>query len=220
MINNMAHETYKIQIQLLSDTLIGATEGYGAIIDKDSVYDEVGLPIIPGKRIKGILRAEAELLNKFHPIAIKQKNNNNKTSIEFLFGDAGITNKNTEYLSVSNFVLPDYEANKTYLKYLTQEEEISRSEVIAHFTTIRMMTRIDEDGIAENTSLRTFRVLKKGLVFEGELTFDSDYLDEFKNIVALTRRIGSMRNRGLGQIQCRLIENSKQNVKPEKIALQ
>jgi CRISPR-associated protein Csx10 len=220
MINNMAHETYKIQIQLLSDTLIGATEGYGAIIDKDSVYDEVGLPIIPGKRVKGILRAEAELLNKFHPIAIKQKNNNNKTSIEFLFGDAGITDKNTEYLSVSNFVLPDYEANKTYLKCLIQKKEISRSEVIAHFTTMRMMTRIDEDGIAENTSLRTFRVLKKRLIFEGELTFDSDYLAEFKNIVALTRRIGSMRNRGLGQVQCTLIENSKPDVKPEKNAIQ
>ena len=217
----MVHKTYKVQIQLLSDTLIGATEVYGAIIDKDSVFDEVGLPIIPGKRVKGILRAEAELLNKYQPIAIQPWNDNSKkTAIEILFGDAGITDKNTEYLSVSNFTLPDYKANKTYLKYLIQENEISRSEVIAHFTTMRMMTRIDEDGIAENTSLRTFRVLKKGLVFEGELTFDSDYLDKFKSIVALTRRIGSMRNRGLGQIQCRLIENSKPDVKPEKIALQ
>ncbi len=217
----MVHKTYKVQIQLLSDTLIGATEVYGAIIDKDSVFDEVGLPIIPGKRVKGILRAEAELLNKYQPIAIQPWNDNSKkTAIEILFGDAGITDKNTEYLSVSNFTLPDYEANKTYLKFLIQENEISRSEVIAHFTTMRMMTRIDEDGIAENTSLRTFRVLKKGLVFEGELTFDSDYLDKFKSIVALTRRIGSMRNRGLGQIQCRLIENSKPDVKPEKIALQ
>lgn len=218
----MAHETYKVQIQLLSDTLIGATEGYGAIIDKDSVSDEVGLPIIPGKRVKGILRAEAELLNKFQPIAIQSDKNNDdkKTAIEMIFGKAGMTDKNTEYLSVSNFTLPDYEANNTYLKYLIQEEKISRSEVIAHFTTMRMMTRIDDDGIAENTSLRTFRVLKKGLVFEGELTFDSDYLADFKSIVALTRRIGSMRNRGLGQIQCRLIENSKPDVKPEKIALQ
>lgn len=217
----MVHKTYKVQIQLLSDTLIGATEGYGAIIDKDSVFDEVGLPIIPGKRVKGILKAEAELLNKYQPVAIQPWNDNSKkTVIEILFGDAGITDKNTEYLSVSNFTLPDYEANKTYLKYLIQENEISRSEVIAHFTTMRMMTRIDEDGIAENTSLRTFRILKKGLVFEGELTFDSDYLAEFKDIVALTRRIGSMRNRGLGQIQCRLIENSNPDVKPEKIALQ
>jgi len=218
----MAHETYKVQIQLLSDTLIGATEGYGAIIDKDSVFDEVGLPIIPGKRVKGILRAEAELLNKYQPIVIhsNNKDEDKKTAIDMIFGKAGMTDKNTEYLSVSNFVLEDYETNKTYLKYLIQEDEISRSEVIAHFTTMRMMTRIDEDGIAENTSLRTFRVLKKGLIFEGELTFDSDYLAEFKNIVVLTHRIGSMRNRGLGQIQCRLIENNKPDVKPKKIALQ
>ncbi len=77
----MVHKTYKVQIQLLSDTLIGATEVYGAIIDKDSVFDEVGLPIIPGKRVKGILRAEAELLNKYQPIAIQPWNDNSKKTV-------------------------------------------------------------------------------------------------------------------------------------------
>jgi CRISPR-associated protein Csx10 len=60
----MAQQKYLIQIQLLSDTLIGAAEGYGAVIDKDSVFDEVGLPIIPGKRVKGIFREQADLLQK------------------------------------------------------------------------------------------------------------------------------------------------------------
>ncbi len=112
----MAQQKYIMQIQLLSDTLIGSAEGYGAIIDKDSVFDEVGLPIIPGKRIKGILREQAELFQLF---------GNTLMDVDILFGKTGITNKNTEYLSVSNFVLPDYETNKTYLKYLIQEKMIS-----------------------------------------------------------------------------------------------
>jgi CRISPR-associated protein Csx10 len=216
----MAQEKYMVQIQLLSDTLIGASEGYGAIIDKDSVFDAVGLPIIPGKRVKGILRAETELLNKFQPIKIQSKGvENNKTAIEILFGDAGITDKKTEYLSVSNFVLPDYEANKTYLKYLTQKGEISRSEVIEYFTTLRMMTKIDENGIAAETSLRTFRVLKKGLVFTGELHFDPLQFNTFENIISLTRRIGSMRNRGLGQIQCKLLLPITEDVESEKTTI-
>jgi hypothetical protein len=92
------------------------------------------------------------------------------------------------------------------LQYLINKGRISRSEVIKHFTTIRMMTSIDDYGLAKETSLRTFRVLKKGILFTGELTFDPLYYVDFKHIVALTRRIGSSRNRGLGHIQSRLIE--------------
>lgn len=202
----MAHKTYYLQIMLLSDTLIGSAEGYGAVIDKDSVFDEVGLPLIPGKRVKGILREQAELLAHF-----KSHRNN----IKLLFGDQGLTNKNTEYVSVSNFVPEEYEVNKSYLLYLIQQGKLSRSEVINHFTTIRMMTRIDQDGIAEETSLRTFRVLKKGLKFTGEITFNSDDIDFFKDVTSLTRRIGSMRNRGLGHIKCTIFDKPVTLVKPE-----
>jgi CRISPR-associated protein Csx10 len=195
----MTQQKYTMQILLLSESLIGNSEGYGAIIDKDSVFDEVGLPIIPGKRIKGILKEQAVILEEFKYL---------KNSVKTLFGNTGLTNKHLDYLSVSSFVLHEYIENKAYLKYLIQKGEISRSEVINHFTTLRMMTRID-DGIATDTSLRTFRVLKKGLEFTGELLFDSEHSvpEDLKNIIALTRRIGSMRNRGLGNIQCRLVEN-------------
>ena len=202
----MAQQKYTMQITLLSDTLIGSAEGYGAIIDKDSVFDEVGLPIIPGKRIKGILREQADLLEKFGGL----------NSVEDLFGRGGLVDKNIEYLSVSSFTLTDYKANKDYLKYLIQEGQISRSEVIEYFTTLRMMTKIDGDGIAADTSLRTFRVLNKGLIFTGELYFDPSQETDFENIVSLTRRIGSMRNRGLGHIQCKLFAPVNQQVETEK----
>jgi CRISPR/Cas system CSM-associated protein Csm3 (group 7 of RAMP superfamily) len=203
----MEQQKFTMQIILLSDTLIGSAEGYGAIIDKDSVFDEVGLPIIPGKRIKGILREQAELFQLF---------GNSLMDVDILFGKSGLTNKITEYLSVSSFVLPDYEANKTYLKYLIQKKIISRSEVMEYFTSLRMMTSIDKDGIAADTSLRTFRVLNKGLVFTGELHFDPAHEKIFENIVSLTRRIGSMRNRGLGHIQCKLFAPVYQEMETEK----
>jgi len=212
----MAQMKYKLEIQLLSDSLIGSAIGYGAVIDKDSVFDETGLPIIPGKRVKGILREQAELLNKFIPIVVQPYNNNETNSIDLLFGKAGITDKSTEYLSVSNFMLTEYHENKASLLQLINDKKIYRSEVIKHFTTLRMMTRIDKDGIAADTSLRTFRVLKKGLVFTGDLWFDSAHHKYFKDIIALTRRIGSMRNRGLGHIQCRLITGESTNIKPIK----
>lgn len=202
----MAQQKYTMQILFLSDTLIGSAEGYGAIIDKDSVFDEVGLPLIPGKRVKGILREQADLMVQFGGL----------NSVDELFGATGLTDKNIEYLTVSNFVLPEYEANKTYLKYLIQEGQISRSVVIEYFTTLRMMTSIDEDGIAADTSLRTFRVLNRGLVFTGELYFNPLQQITFENIVSLTRRIGSMRNRGLGHVQCQLLLPADTKVETNK----
>ncbi|MEI6885555.1 MAG: RAMP superfamily CRISPR-associated protein [Bacteroidota bacterium] len=201
----MPQQNYKLQIRLLSDALIGASEGFGAIIDKDSVFDQVGLPVIPGKRVKGILREQAEFLAKFGQI---------KPDIDMLFGFIGMTDKSQEYLSVGNFVLENYKDNFECLKCLISKGSITRSEVINHFTTLRMMTRI-EDGIAADTSLRTIRVLKKGLLFTGDLIFDTSQLEIFNDVSSLTRRIGSMRNRGLGHIQCTLqditstIEHSK-----------
>ena len=47
---------HKINVKLKSDALIGSGEGFGAIIDTDVVFDEVGIPYIPGRRIKGCLK--------------------------------------------------------------------------------------------------------------------------------------------------------------------
>lgn len=203
-------ESHKVKMFLLSDTLIGASEGYGAIIDKDSVFDEVGLPIIPGKRIKGILRSEAKLLNAYKPLRLS--NNNTTDPVELLFGKPGNTNINDESVYVSNFCVDEYDANKDFLRQAIKLGRISRSEVISYFTAIRTSTRIDNDGIAAETSLRTIRVLKRGFHFVGELTFDNQYESIFKDILSLTRRIGSMRNRGLGQISCSLLDSNKSDL--------
>lgn len=195
---------YKLTITLISDTLIGNAEGYGAVIDKDSVFDDLGLPYIPGKRVKGILREQAELFAKYSDSnAIK-----NEEYINRLFGAKGLTDNNTEYLQVSNFTVADYSLNRNALSKLIKGDLISRSEIQEYFTCLRMMTRIDESGIAADTSLRTFRVLKKGLVFEGEVSFDESYFNDFQKIAALARRIGASRNRGFGHIKCSMKELS------------
>lgn len=192
----MAQEKFILSITLMSDTLIGNAEGYGANIDKDSVFDDAGLPFIPGKRVKGVIREQAEVYNKF---AVKKDD-----FVVNLFGKAGQTDKSIERLTVSNFFLDDYQSNRNAILALARKEVLSKSEVQEFFTTIRMMTRIYDDGIASDNSLRTFRVLKRGLVFRGEIEFDSELLPHIENIISLTRRIGSSRNRGLGHIKCTL----------------
>lgn len=188
---------YQLTITLLSETLIGNAEGFGATIDKDSVFDEAGLPYIPGKRIKGILREQAELYENFGP---------NKSFRTFrLFGESGMTDKKQDYLTVSNFYLPEYQKNRKSLLELINKEKITRSEVMEHFSSLRMMTRIDKDGIAANTSLRTYRILKKGVSFTGVISFDNSWENDIQQITKMTRRIGSSRNRGMGHILCKLL---------------
>jgi len=48
--------TYLLEIKLLSATCPGSGEGWAGIVDTDIITDSSGLPFIPGRRIKGILR--------------------------------------------------------------------------------------------------------------------------------------------------------------------
>lgn len=192
----MAKKKYQIKIVLISDTLIGSAEGYGATIDKDSVFDETGLPLIPGKRVKGLLREQAEFLEKMGTL----------NNVGHLFGNSGSTANSKESFSAGNFYLDKYDDNKQALERLIDKKLLTRSEVIDYFTNIRVQTSIDpKTGIAKDTSLRTSRVLKKGLVFFGEITIEEQYEDLMNKVTALTRRIGSIRNRGFGHIHCELL---------------
>jgi CRISPR-associated protein Csx10 len=188
---------YQLTITLLSETLIGNAEGFGATIDKDSVFDEAGLPYIPGKRIKGILREQADLYEKF--------GQNGSFKTDKLFGQEGMTDKNQDHLTVSNFFLPEYQENRSSLIELIKKGKITRSEVMEHFSALRMMTRIDQNGIAADTSLRTYRILKKGTSFSGLITFDIKWENDIRKIIAMSRRLGSSRNRGMGHVQCTLL---------------
>ena len=48
-----------IVMELKSDSCAGTGEGVGGIVDVEVNFDEHGIPYIPAKRIKGILREEA-----------------------------------------------------------------------------------------------------------------------------------------------------------------
>ncbi|WP_269849656.1 RAMP superfamily CRISPR-associated protein [Methanosarcina horonobensis] len=106
--------SFNLNIGLLSDTLIGSGEGWGATIDSDIVFDKYGLPYIPAKRIKGCLRESAvEVLEIFEKASIgfvSQK------EIDSLFGEIGQTESGE--LSFSNAYIEDYALNKQWVEWL------------------------------------------------------------------------------------------------------
>lgn len=210
--------SYKIRIELKSDALIGSGEGFGAIIDTDVVFDEVGIPYIPGRRIKGCLRDSAnEVCLMFEKSGISSFINlskNGKGNSFAIIDEAFGISENPSCLNISNLTIEEYKDSKTSLKRLIKNYPIilSKDEVISFFTTIRQQTKINEQGTAEEHSLRTVRAVKKGNVFEGSITAN-DSNQEILKLLWLAcinlHHLGTKRNRGFGEVECNLFDGSK-----------
>ena len=198
-------ETYKLKITLKSDALIGSGEGYGAIIDNDIVFDDLGIPFIPAKRVKGCIRHSAEEINVMF--------NTQKIDTKIIFGKDGQAQSKPLYFS--NLYLEYFEENLPWLKYYRQEygQLITTEATLATFTRIRNQTAINQDsGVANKHSLRSVRVLNakenftdKELVFNGEVLIENDNTAELLALACLNfRHIGTKRNRGFGEVECKL----------------
>jgi len=204
--------TYTLNVHFLSPALIGSGEGFGAIIDQDIVFDSVGMPYIPAKRIKGcLLDAAKDVKDMFSISKI------NDLSIDLsLFGEQGSPSPGPVYFS--NLTMNDYELNKSWLAYFIQTEEytdfLSKDLILDTFTEIRHQTKIDPDsGIAFDHSLRTLRVLKKGVSFYGDVHIPYAYEDALLPSLLLAcmnfRAMGTGRNRGFGELTCTLLKGKK-----------
>lgn len=200
-------KAYTIQIILKSDALIGSGEGYGAIIDSDIVFDDLGISYIPAKRIKGCLRDSAnEVSQMFTSSGI-----NYKIDVDKTFGNPG--QKESTPIYFSNLVIEEYEKNRKWLEYLSKEYKdiLSRDGILSTFTEIRQQTAIDEEGVADEHSLRTIRVLRRDLTFSGEIQVEDDCFVKPLAFACLNlRRIGTKRNRGFGEVECKLFEGAKE----------
>lgn len=192
-----------LNIELLSDTLVGSGEGWGATIDSDIVFDKYGLPYIPAKRIKGCLRESAvEVLEMFEKAKIRFVS---QKEIDSLFGRVGQAVSGE--LSVSNAYIENYTSNKQWVEWLENEygSIFSKDIVLNTFTSIRRQTAIEKNGIKKEHSLRTSRVLNRGLNFSAKMETSGEIETDFLSFAARNlRHIGTNRNRGFGLVSCSL----------------
>ncbi|MCX7724553.1 MAG: RAMP superfamily CRISPR-associated protein [Thermodesulfovibrio sp.] len=206
-------EALKLRLKLLSPSLIGSAEGFGAIIDSDIVFDEHGITFIPSKRLRGLLRDSAnEVLEMFYLSGINlipfKRKEDSFDIIDELFGEAGQSYSSP--LFISNLYIIEYENLSSWISYLTKKFSnfVNPERVRNYFTEIRQQTSIDEEkGVAKKHSLRTIRVAKKGLEFEGYLHL-YEKREDFRRLLYFAclnlRRFGTRRTRGFGEIECRL----------------
>lgn len=196
-------QRYSLEIKLLSDSAFSSGKSFGNLIDSDVCFDHFGLPYIAGKRIKGLLRNSAEDLAEY------LDDSDFHQQVNQCFGSPG--KETAPNIFVGSAYIQDYQQTRDWLEYLNANANLKHKfnldteSVLRQFTAMRSSTAIDEKGVALDKSLRTIRVLNKGLVFNAEIIIDCLY----ETILALAARNlhlgGNSRSRGLGQIDCRFI---------------
>ena len=200
---------YILQITLQSPLTSGAGEGRVGLVDRDVAFDELGLPILPGRRLKGLWReAYRDVVDAWtfcgeSPILADQ-----------IFGKVGQKPGGGDAcLHIANAELQEASSLKPWLRYLHHPkiQKLHPDDVVQHFSTVRAQTAIDRrTGAALENTLRLTRTLQTGLVFRAPLRFVKPPDDALKNALALgaaaLQYMGTARTRGLGKVCCRLLK--------------
>ena len=215
-------KTYTLKLHLVSPALIGSGEGFEAIIDTDIVFDDVGIPFVPAKRIKGCLLDSAQEVLEMCDLAQIELPFCLEKSIIQTFGKTGDVQSAPVYFS--NLTIEQYDQNQAWLKYLLSQEEyqaiLSKDRILETFTDIRQQTRIDLSGVADDGSLRTIRLIKKDTTFFGNVVMGNDDEHALTTLILAcsnVRHIGTKRNRGFGEVHCSLLDGDHELPIPKQL---
>lgn len=189
----------KITIELLSDLCAYSGETYNSTVDADVLHDVNGIPYISAKRLKGCIREAALELCDFNIIS--------NSEFDEIFGREGDLNS---AFSISNAYIENYEKEVACLQTKEIKRIATTENVLEQYSYTRTQTAVDlKTGVAEENSLRTTRVIKKGLTFEAECNWNRKVTNTaaLKEAISLVKHIGMSRTRGLGLVNMRLDEN-------------
>ncbi len=194
---------HTLKIKLNSDMCCGTGEGDGKYKQVTTAVDDIGLPYIPARRLKGLLRECAEFLQTNSYITEKE--------LTSLFGGH---NGKRGRIRIGNAVLPDYVCIKDELSSLDDSLTgiITKSAITQEFTSLRTQTAIRCEGVVLDNLLRTTETIRKGIVFYAELQVSDESpkdTDILLKCAKLLRQIGLNKTRGFGEVECELITESE-----------
>jgi CRISPR/Cas system CSM-associated protein Csm3 (group 7 of RAMP superfamily) len=185
----------KIEIEFLTYWHCGSGVSGGSRADALVIKDENNLPYIPAKTLKGHIREMAESLG----------------DCEFVnecFGGSSNDGKDGKERDICFDEKYKGKEGKCYFSNAVIEEDIDKTLSSYLFTTISS-TKIDENGLADNQSLREIEVVVP-LKLYAYIEFEEEakkYKEQMKRAFSQVKRIGLNRTRGLGACEIREVEN-------------
>jgi len=173
-----------------SDWLIATTEG-ASLADASPVTDDLGLPYIPGRSLRGLLRAAAGHLS---PDSRKQ---DEVFGTRHRPGSTGTTSGQGA-CAISDAVVTRDVA-----------EAVAGGLPTSSLFHTRSQTAIGKGGSAMKGSLRTIDVAIPGITLIAEVSGTEQALATIGRAAALVRHLGHGRSRGLGRCEMRLVTQSE-----------
>jgi len=160
---------------------LGSGTSAGAKLDSLVVKDEAGLPYLPGKTLKGLLRDMVDEIDA--------------SQIAKIFGSEG------------SDMSKNYFSNAT-LSSKTKEHLVKNRHLIKHLYASVTSTKIEsQSGIAKEGTLREIEIVIP-LTLYGEIECsDKEEEKMLMNAMEMIKQIGLNRNRGLGRCQIERVEN-------------
>ncbi|SMG45180.1 RAMP superfamily CRISPR-associated protein [Dethiosulfovibrio salsuginis] len=176
-----------IEIQILSFWHAGSGIGRGSDLDAMVYRDVTGLPCLPGRTVKGILREGFQVCEDAGMLS------SGKTAE--LFGSPATKERDSApgSLRFNDAQLP--EPDRSYLA--SSEGALLRQSLYSSFAS----TSLDENGLAKDYTLRTIELaVPVTLVTSVSSMTGSDVcLEDFIKACSVVRGIGGHRTRGLGR---------------------
>lgn len=196
-------DKYKIKVKLCTEAIFGSGYSIPGSVDLEIVHDKTGLPYMKAKTFKGNLREQvknAVKLLEHYGLELADEEDS-------LFGKEDNGTQEWATLRFSDCCLG--KNIRELFEYAIDKKEVSSIEVIDALTGVRSFTSIDKDGASKEGSLRQYRVIKKGLEFYVDINCERELTKKELAVlslgICLMRHIGSMRSRGKGEIEAKLL---------------
>jgi CRISPR/Cas system CSM-associated protein Csm3 (group 7 of RAMP superfamily) len=178
-------KTIEYQIEFFSEWHCGSGLAAGADVDALVVKDKDKLPFVPGKTIKGLIREAADVLTLFgEQQAAKMKT---------LFGneadaESGADNHGCLFFSNAELSKAEHDA-------------IVESRTQDYLYRTKASTKIDDNGIAQDASLRRIETVVPCTLTGSITDVPDEDVANLETAMKYIKRMGINRNRGLGRCQ-------------------
>ena len=192
----------RLLIKLNSAATFGRGDGVPGLIDREVEHDKWGMPFIRGKTLKGLLAESAE--NVVYALELQGKREW-RAYKDSLLGKPGRGTIERGKLHVGDARLPDELRRIIQSELSKNTTSVRKDDILFSLTGIRKQTSINPDGGPERGSLRSMRVVLRGVVFESQITFEplptNNEIELLDAAVLDLRHAGTGRNRGRGLIE-------------------
>lgn len=204
-----------LHLTLRSAATFGRGDGVAGLVDREVEQDRYGFPFLRGRTLKGLLREAAEEV----VFAFEQQQDGKdwRKVKDDLFGQPSSNLEWQGKLHVSDARLPwalrrqaMEQIDASRQKPTLDDQKLTPDDVLQSLTGIRRQTAMNHYGAPDHATLRSMRVILRGVSFESELSFTTSPTDDEWTLLAAAtlnlRAAGTGRNRGRGWLRATLID--------------